>query len=149
MYKLNCTSEPKMTYEIISVRKRKTVKILNPVDIYNAVKRYKNNEQEIFIVITINRHLEIIAIHIATIGIFNYTIIHPREVIKHVFIDNASMVAIAHNHPSGNANPSSEDIKLTEQIIKVSETVGIYVLDHIIFTQENYYSFKQNGKIIN
>jgi len=147
MYKLNCTSEQMMTYEVISVRKRKTVKIAVPKDIYNAVKRYGNNKQELFIVITMNQYLNIIAIHIATIGINNYTIIHPREVFKHAFIDNAPAVAIAHNHPSGNVNPSSVDIKMTKRLIEISKIMEIYVLDHVIFTQENYYSFRQKGKI--
>jgi len=138
-----------MNYEIISIRKRKTVQIKTPVDVYNAIKRYGTNKQEVFIVITVNGSHEIITIHIATIGLVNKTIIHPREIFKHAFIDNAVSVIIAHNHPTGLLLPSLEDIKLTEEIIEVSEIMEIPVIDHIIFNKKGYYSFKEYGKINN
>jgi len=136
-----------MTYEIVSVRKRKTVKIRTPIDIYNAVRRYTTNKQEVFLVLTLNGEHEIIAIHIATIGLVNETKIHPREVFKHAYIDNAVAVVIAHNHPSGCLFPTIEDIEVTERMIGVSEVMGIHVMDHLIITAKYYYSFKENGNI--
>ena len=144
---LTIYQEKNMSYDIISTRKRKTVKITYPIDIYNAIKRYGKNKQEQFIVITLNGIQEIIAIHIATIGLVNKTIIHPREIFKFAYMDNAFAIAVAHNHPSGNLFPSSEDIEITEQIIEVGKIMGIPVIDHLVINKSNFYSLRQNGII--
>jgi len=136
-----------MTYDIISIRKRKTIKIIKSIDIYNAIKKYGNKNQEYFLVITLTGKHEIIAIHIATIGLVNRTIIHPREVFKHAYIDNAVALVLAHNHPSGHLFPSYEDIEFTKQLINVSDIMGIHIVDHLIINKENFYSFRNNGNI--
>jgi len=135
-----------MTYEIISVRKRKSIKIRDPIDIYKAIKRYGSNEQEQFLVITLNGNNEIIAIHIATLGLAYKTLIEPREVFKHAVRDNAVAIIIAHNHPSGALTPSPEDVGITERIIEAGNILGIHVIDHLIISKRNYYSFGQDGK---
>jgi DNA repair proteins len=137
-----------MSYDIISTRKRKTMKIVKPIDIYNAIKRYGKKKQEYFIVITLNSVKDIIAIHIATIGLVNQTIIHAREIFKHVFLDNAVGLIVAHNHPSKAIQPSNDDIEITKHISKVSKIMGIHFLDHLIINQKSYYSFRQNGKML-
>jgi len=136
-----------MTYEIISVRKRKTVKIINPTDIFEAIKRYGSNEQELFLVITLNASLEIIAVHIASVGTANKMIIQPRDIYKHAIRDNATAIAVAHNHPSGALEPSPEDIELTNRIIEAGKILGIYIIDHLIISKRNYYSFRYEGKM--
>jgi len=136
-----------MYYDIVSTRKRKTMKINKPIDIYNAIKRYGNQKQEYFIVITLNSVKDIIAIHIATIGLVNQTIIHAREIFKHVFLDNAVGLIIAHNHPSKELKPSADDIDITKHISEVSKIMGIHFLDHLIINKKTFYSFRQNGKI--
>jgi len=136
-----------MTYEIISTRKRKSVKVRNPIDIYEAIKRYGISKQECFLVITLNGAHEIIAIHIATVGLANKTIIHPREIFKRAYSDNAVAVAVAHNHPSGSLVPSDEDVEITERIIEAGKILGVPIIDHLIINQKSFYSFRQNGKI--
>jgi DNA repair protein RadC len=136
-----------MIYEIISVRKRKSIKITNPMDMYKAIKRYGSNEQEQFLVITLNVSNEIIAIHIASIGSANLTIIQPRDIFKYAVRDNAVAIAVAHNHPSGALTPSPEDVGITERIIEAGKILGIHVIDHLIISKRNYYSFGQDGKI--
>jgi len=137
--------EEKMTYEIISVRKKNTIRMKNPGVIYNAIKRYLNKNQEIFLVITMNVKLNIIAIHIATIGLMNRTIIHPREVFRHAYIDNAYAVVVAHNHPSGELIPSDEDIEITERLVEAGKILGINVIDHLIISQNGFNSLRENG----
>jgi DNA repair protein RadC len=131
----------KMTYEIISIRKRKCIKIVTSIDIYKAIKKYASNEQELFIVITLNVSHEIIAIHIASVGSSNMTIIQPREIFKHAVRDNAVAIIVAHNHPSGAVEPSPEDVGITERIIEAGKILGIHVIDHLIISKRNYYSF--------
>jgi DNA repair protein RadC len=136
-----------MTYEIISIRKRKTIRIVEPVDIYKAIKRYANKKQEFFLVITLNASKEIIAIHIATIGLASKTIIHAREIFKHVFLDNAVGIAVAHNHPSGAVQPSDEDIDMTKYIGECCKILGIHFIDSLIIAQKTFYSFMLDGKL--
>jgi len=136
-----------MTYEIISTLKRKTTKIKTSIDVYNAIKKYGNYKQELFIVLTLNNLHDIIAIHICTMGLVNRTVIHPREVFKHAFIDNAVCIAIVHNHPSGLLLPSFEDIEITDLISEAGKIMEIKVIDHLIITQKGYYSFRDNNNI--
>jgi DNA repair protein RadC len=136
-----------MTYEIISVRKRKTIRIVEPVDIYKAIKRYANKKQEYFLLITLNASKEIIAIHLVTIGLANKTIIHAREIFKHVFLDNAVGIIIAHNHPSGAVQPSDEDIELTKHIGECCKILGIHFIDSLIIAQKTFYSFMLDKKM--
>jgi DNA repair protein RadC len=134
-----------MTYEIVSIRKRKTVCIKCPDDTYKAVKQYAKNKQEHFLVITLNSTHNIIGIHIATIGLINRTIIHPREVFIHAIRDNAACIIVCHNHPSGSTEPSPEDIEITNILMEASKILGIHFLDHVIIGKDGYYSFKQNN----
>jgi DNA repair protein RadC len=135
------------TYDIISTRKQKRIKIKKPTDLFDILKRYTKAKQEQFIVTTLSGAHEIIAIHIVTVGLVNRTIIHPREVFYHAIHDRATTIIVAHNHPSGNVEPSGEDIEVTEKIKGSSEIIGIPLLDHIIISKKDYYSFKQNGQL--
>jgi DNA repair protein RadC len=136
-----------MTYEIVSTRKRKTICIKNPDDIYKAVKQYTKNKQEYFLVITLNTSHNIIGIHIATIGLVNRTIIHPREVFIHAIKDNAASIIVCHNHPSGIVSPSPEDIEITNMLLEAAKILGIHFLDHVIIGKDGYYSFKKEDKL--
>jgi DNA repair protein RadC len=136
-----------MTYEIISIRKRKTIKIRNPADVYDLLKSYAKKKQEYFLLITINGAHEIIAIHIVTIGLVNKTLIHPRELFIRAIKDNSLAIIVCHNHPSDNTIPSDEDKELTETIKKSGEILGIRLLDHIIIAKSGFYSFKQNNNL--
>jgi len=138
-----------MTYDIISKRKKKTVRILNPIDIYNEIKKYAKSQQELFLVLTLNKNHDILGIHIATKGLVDKTIIHPREIFKHVFLDNATSLIIAHNHPSNVIQPSLEDIEITRRINDISILMEIEFLDHLIINKKSYYSFRVDGKIAN
>jgi len=62
-------------------------------------------------------------------------------------IYDATSIIIAHNHPSGKLEPSEEDIKLTEKVKKIAELLDLYLIDHIIITKEDFYSFKERDKI--
>lgn len=78
-------------------------------------------------------------------GLVNKTLVHPREVFAEAIVYRATAVIIAHNHPSGCAEPSPEDYEITKRLLKAGETLGIRVLDHIVFGTENCYSFLENG----
>ena len=138
-----------MTYEIISKRFKKTIKVKQPDDLFNLIKRYAKSRQEIFLTITLNVAHEIIGIHITSIGTVNNLIAHPRDVMIHAIKDNAFSLVIAHNHPSGKVNPSTEDIEITERINNACKIMGIHFLDHLIITKNIFYSFRVNKDKLN
>ena len=80
-------------------------------------------------------------------GLVNKTQVHPREVFADPITDRASVIIVAHNHPSGEVKPSKEDIDITMQLKAAGETLGIKLLDHIIFNQKDYYSFLEKGQL--
>ncbi|MCK5148156.1 DNA repair protein RadC [bacterium] len=84
-----------------------------------------------------------------TRGILNASLIHPREVFKVAVDNSAAAIVLMHNHPSGEINPSKEDISVTRQMTDAGRIMGIPVLDHIIIGRKQHYSFAQEGMLIN
>lgn len=131
-----------MTYQIISERKAKyQTRVTGPKDVFKAVKRYAESNQEQFLVLTLNAAHEVQRIMINTIGLINRTVVHPREVYTEAIRDGATAIIVAHNHPSGSLEPSAEDREVTDRINHAGEIIGIPMLDHMIFNQRSYYSF--------
>ena len=119
--------------------------VSTPADIFHEVHHYASRTQENLVVVSLNGAHEIISTVIATIGLLNTTIVHPREVFSEPLRKCAAAIAIAHNHPSGNTEPSQDDKDVTKRLIRCGEILGIRILDHIVFTDEKYYSFLEHG----
>jgi DNA repair protein RadC len=136
-----------MTYDIISKRTRKSIKIKNPGDLFKFIKRYTKSRQELFLVITLNNLHETIGVHISTIGIIDKTIVHPREIFFNLIKDNASSFIVAHSHPSGSLEPSGEDIENTERLLKASKIMGFHFLDHLIITKNDFCSIRSKRSV--
>lgn len=79
-------------------------------------------------------------------GTVNKSVVHPREIFKEAYKLSASSIVCIHNHPSGDKTPSSEDIYLTRNLMEIGNMNGIPVVDHIIFTSDDYYSFYENSR---
>lgn len=118
--------------------------VKTPEDIIPYVKHYAMNQKEHFLVITLNGGHDIVKIHVVSVGTVNRTLIHPREVFTDAIKENASAIILCHNHPSGNAFPSDDDINTTKVLIEASKIIGISILDHIIIDCDNYFSFMEN-----
>ena len=101
-----------------------------------AVERFledlKALAQEVFVVIGLNAKNKVIRRHLVSLGTVSSALVHPRECFRPLIMDGASALILAHNHPSGDPTPSSEDIKVTRQLISAGEVIGIKVLDHVI-----------------
>lgn len=82
-------------------------------------------------------------------SLVNKTQVHPREVFADPIADRASAIIVAHNHPASSLEPSREDITVTHQLKSAGQTLGIQLLDHIIFNHRGYYSFLENGAFNN
>lgn len=122
-------------------------KIGTPFSLYKILRTLLEEEdRENFLVISLDTKNHINGINVISTGTLNSSLVHPREVFKMAILNNSNNIIIAHNHPSGDTEPSNEDIKVTDRLIECGKILGIEVLDHII-VGEGYYSFKEKGKI--
>ena len=107
----------------------------------------RDKKQEIFSVIYLNGRNEIIGMEDLFHGSLTTSAIYPREVVKKVLKQNAAALIFVHNHPSGNLNPSQEDINITKKLQDAVATIDVKVQDHLIIAGNNYYSFADNNLI--
>ncbi len=104
-------------------------------------------QKEVFGVLYLNQANKIIQFEIISEGGFTATIADPRIIFKNAFTHNATAIILAHNHPSGSLKPSAADIQLTDKIKSAAAFLEIRLLDHIIVSENGYYSFADEGKI--
>ena len=98
----------------------------------------RDKKQEHFVVMTLDGANRLIAKRTITVGTLNASLVHPREVFADAITDRAASIIVAHNHPSGNLEPSQSDIELTNRLHSAAELIGIDLLDHIIITKTGY-----------
>jgi DNA repair protein RadC len=122
-------------------------RIRHPQDIFNTVRHYADRKQERFICASLNGAHEILAIRVITVGLVNRTIVHPREVFADPIADRSCAVFCAHNHPSGDTSPSPEDDDVTATLLQAANVLGIRLLDHVIFSEEAYFSYCQSKRL--
>ena len=119
-------------------------KISSAKDVFDYFnERLKDEKQEHFYILMLNSQNNIIGEQLISKGILDASIIHPREVFKPAIRNSASKIIIIHNHPSGDPNPSQEDLDITEKIIKAGEEISIKVLDHMIIGKDNYWNWQE------
>ena len=100
--------------------------------------------QENFIAVYLDTKSRIISYKILFKGTLNTSCVHPREIFKYAFLESAYSIIVIHNHPSGEVDPSIQDIELTNKLFEISMVMGIPIIDHIIVGKEKYYSFYEN-----
>jgi DNA repair protein RadC len=122
--------------------------VKNPSDIFSLVRHNADRKQERFISLSLNGAHEVLAVRVVTVGLVNRTIVHPREVFADLIQDRAAAFIVAHNHPSGQLTPSPEDDEITERLQKASVILGLYFLDHLIFSETAWWSYRQNGLLV-
>lgn len=124
-------------------------KIFNRPDIiFEYFKNKLDNEnQENFYCVYLDSKKKIINSKLLFKGTVDRSLVHPREIFKEAYLLSASSIICIHNHPSGNINPSKEDIFLTKMLKEIGNLMGIEISDHIIIGKEEYYSFFENGEL--
>ena len=122
-------------------------RIRRPEDIHKLVRHHADRRQERFLCLSLNGAHEVLAVRIVTIGLVNRTIVHPREVFAEPIQDRASAIVVAHNHPSGNVHPSGEDNEITRRLWSAAGILGLNLLDHLIFSEDLFYSYRQEGAL--
>ncbi|HEB31002.1 hypothetical protein LCGC14_2548000 [marine sediment metagenome] len=119
--------------------------IKNAVDILPYISYLTTKRQEYFVCINLNGGNRVMSNRVVTIGLIDQALVHPREVFSDAVKEKAAKVVVAHNHPAGNSAPSTEDVDITNNLVKASGILGITFLDHIIITDEGYFSFREDG----
>lgn len=102
---------------------------------------------ETFRVLYLNQSNQVLGCNTISKGGLTNTSVDVRTILQGALLTNAVAIILGHNHPSGNTRPSRDDEMVTQQIVKAAQMLDIRVLDHIIYTRENYYSFTDEGKI--
>jgi DNA repair protein RadC len=117
--------------------------VKSPEDVVNIVKnRLKGKKKEHFLVLCLDTRNRLINCRPVSMGSLDTSIVHPREVFKEVVSSSAASVIFVHNHPSGDPEPSGDDVELTKRLVKAGEIIGIDVLDHIVVCDRSYLSLK-------
>lgn len=111
-------------------------------------EQLRGRKQEIFLVILLDNKNRIIKELTISSGSLTSSIVHPREVFNPAIKESAVSVIFVHNHPSGDPEPSKEDIQTTHRLLEVGNIIGIKVLDHVIIGNECFVSFKDKGIIV-
>jgi len=126
---------------------RGAAKISCAKDVLPLLNDISGKQQEYFVCISLNGAHEVIEKRVVTIGLLDKSPVHPREVFADVIADRVAGVIFAHNHPSGDLQPSEADLRLQDQLTEAGKLLGISVLDHIIVTRKGYYSYQESGLI--
>ena len=103
--------------------------------------------KESFYIISLTTRNNLISADKVSIGTLSASLAHPREVFLSAIKNSASSVIVVHNHPSGDPQPSEDDLKITKRLVDAGKILGIDVVDHIIVSRTNYFSFKDKGLI--
>ena len=105
--------------------------------------------QEAFVVLCLNSKHRLIERCLITLGIADASLVHPREVFRTAILAGATAIIVAHNHPSGDPAPSSEDLRITRQLVEAGKVIGIQVLDHVIVGRGEtpFSSIRESGSV--
>jgi DNA repair protein RadC len=126
----------------------KNFDIKDPESVVRAIRAsIQDKAKEHFKLILLNPRNKIIGISTISIGTLNASLVHPREVFKDAIMHSAASVVLAHNHPSGDPEPSEDDLTITRRLIEAGKILGVEVMDHIIIAKNGFFSFKERGLV--
>jgi len=114
---------------------------------YYLLPQYGAAAVEQFGIVMLDTKHHVIRIKLLSIGSLDATVVHPREVFKEATAASAAAIVLFHNHPSGDPTPSSDDLVLTRRMLRAGDIMGIDVIDHLILSDQRYYSLVEAGKL--
>jgi DNA repair protein RadC len=101
-----------------------------------------DQDKEHFYVMHLDVKSRITLVELVSLGTLNASLVHPRETFRRAVMQGSASIIVAHNHPSGEVEPSDEDTKTTKLLFEAGTILGISLLDHVIFTNDKFYSFR-------
>lgn len=127
------------------LKDKKTELILSPRDVWDNLKDIRSSKREHFIVFYLDARNQEIQREVISIGTLNASLVHPREVFEPAVRHSAAQVLLSHNHPSGETEPSEEDLEITRRLVEAGKIMGIEVTDHVIVSEHSFLSLKCEG----
>lgn len=119
----------------------------NSKEVRDYMTCYSKADREIFVLIFLNARNIVIDEEVHSVGDVDSSAVYPRQVFRSALINNATSIICVHNHPAGGATPSHGDKDITKQLVRGGKLLGIRILDHVIVTDDGYYSFADRGLI--
>lgn len=120
--------------------------IRSPQDVANLLMpELRDAKKEHLKSLVLSTKNQVIRIHTVSVGILDSSLVHPREVFKDAITASAAAIIVAHNHPSGDPTPSTEDRRITQRLAEAGQIIGIELLDHIILGDNRFVSLKERG----
>jgi DNA repair protein RadC len=121
--------------------------ITTPKAVFDLLKNdMGNKKKEHFKILSLTTRKKLISIDDISVGILDSSIAHPREIFKPAIQNSAASIILVHNHPSGDPNPSNDDIKMTERLIETGKIMGIEIDDHVIIADRYFLSLRSDPK---
>lgn len=128
-----------------SIVSEKRVPLQSPNEVYDQLKDLREKKQEHFVIFCLDVRNCMLSREVVSIGTLTASLVHPREVFAPALERRAAAIIAAHNHPSGDVKPSEEDRQATRRLKDAGRLIGIELLDHVIFTAQTFFSFRQEG----
>ncbi|NTV41215.1 MAG: DNA repair protein RadC [Candidatus Moranbacteria bacterium] len=124
---------------------KKSTLILSPKDVWESCQDIRDHKKEHFVVFFLDTRNQQIQREIISVGTLNANLVHPREVFEPAIKHSAAQIIVCHNHPSGNPQPSDEDIAITKRLQEAGKILGIEITDHVVVCQSSFLSLKCEG----
>lgn len=136
------------TADLPNLKQRRSVSLRSPEDVFRLYgDLFTGQVRERFVVFWLDASNKVVGFEIVTEGTLNSSLAHPREIFRGAIVATAAAIIVAHNHPSGNTEPSTEDMEITRQLVESGKTIGIPVHDHVIFAGDSFTSLAERGLI--
>ncbi len=129
------------------LKEKKATLMLSPQEVWKELKDIWDHKKEHHIVFYLDSRRQEIKREILAVGTLNTNLVHPRETFESAILHHAAQIIIAHNHPSGDPEPSDEDVQVTHRIASAGLLLGIELLDHVIVARERFVSMREKGLI--
>jgi DNA repair protein RadC len=129
-------------------RGKKLPEVRGPDDVVRLMGgKLRSEQREHFIVLLLNARHEVTGRETVSVGSLNASIVHPREVFRPAVLASAAAVLLIHNHPSGDPEPSEEDLAITKRLVQAGEILGVSVLDHVILASRGVVSLRARQQL--
>jgi DNA repair protein RadC len=125
------------------------VTLTTPTDVVDFARHHypPDLDREAFSIILVGARNQILRLLVVSIGTLTASLVHPREVFRPAIRHGAVSLILVHNHPSGDPEPSADDLALTKRLVKAGELLGIEILDHLILAGSQFRSLKNQGAL--
>lgn len=126
------------------LQSKQSALLLSPKDVWDQLKDIRDNKKEHFVIFFLDARNQEIKREIVSVGSLNANLVHPREVFEPAVRYLAAQIIVAHNHPSGDPEPSQEDLVITKQLVDAGKLLGIELKDHVIVSKTALFSFTEH-----